>query len=174
MPRPDSGPWRRAKRCPAGELLSVDDTRVMWRRRDRLVVLPLDVSDVVREGIIGERAAVFTSATLQIGGRSAPWPRVWACGQARWIGEDVGPVRLPDAGASCSFPTAWRLRPGLAHPQALGIATDLVQAAGGRALVLMASWNGVAAMAQALELTAPGRLLVQKRGEPTAHDPAVR
>ena len=38
--------------------------------------------------------------------------------------------------------------------------------------MLMASWNGVAAMAQALELTAPGRLLVQKRGEPTA--PLIR
>ena len=157
----------------AGELLSVDETRVMWRRRDRLVVLPLDVSDVVREGIIGERAAVFTSATLQIGGTFSTVAESLGLRAGEWIGEDVGspfdyqtqgilfvPDRLAPPGPD--WPT----------PQALGIATDLVQAAGGRALVLMASWNGVAAMAQALELTAPGRLLVQKRGEPTA--PLIR
>ncbi len=157
----------------AGELLSVDETRVMWRRRDRLVVLPLDVSDVVRDGIIGERAAVFTSATLQIGGSFSTVAESLGLRAGEWIGEDVGspfdyqtqgilfvPDRLAPPGPD--WPT----------PQALGIASDLVQAAGGRALVLMASWNGVAAMADALELTAPGRLLVQKRGEPTA--PLIR
>lgn len=157
----------------AGELLSVDETRVMWRRRDRLVVLPLDVSDVVREGIIAERAAVFTSATLQLGGTFTGVAQSLGLRAGEWVGEDVGspfdylgqgilfvPDRLAPPGPD--WPT----------PQALGIAADLVRAAGGRALVLMASWNGVAAMADALDAVAPGALLVQKRGEPTA--PLIR
>jgi ATP-dependent DNA helicase DinG len=48
------------------------------------------------------------------------------------------------------------------------MAADLVAAAGGRALVLMASWNGVEAMSAALAGVVPGTLLTQRRGEPTA------
>ncbi len=157
----------------AGELLSADETQVMWRRRDKVVVLPLDVSEVVRDGIIGERATVFTSATLQVGGAFTTVAESLGLRAGEWIGEDVGspfdysaqgilfvPDRLAPPGPD--WPT----------PQALGMAADLVKAAGGRALVLMASWNGVAAMADALGLVAPGRLLVQQRGEPTA--PLIR
>ena len=157
----------------AGQLLSADESRVMWRRRDRLVVLPLDVSGVVREGIIGDRAAVFTSATLQLGGSFTTVAEQLGMRNGEWVGEDVGspfdyaaqgilfvPDRLAPPGPD--WPTA----------QALGTACDLVVAAGGRALVLMASWAGVAAMADALGTVVPGTLLVQKRGEPTG--PLIR
>ena len=153
----------------AGELLSVDETRVMWRRRDRLVVLPLDVSGVVRDGIIGERAAVFTSATLQLGGSFDAVAVQLGLRTGEWVGQDVGspfhyssqgilfvPDRLPAPG------------PGWPTEEALDTCARLVEAAGGRALVLMASWNGVAAVADALDDVVPGELLVQRKGEPTA------
>lgn len=157
----------------AGELMSADETRVMWRRRDRLVVLPLDVSAVVRDGIISDRAAIFTSATLQLGGSFNTVAEQLGLRKGEWLGEDVGspfdyaaqgilfvPDRLAPPGPD--WPTA----------QALGTACDLVLAAGGRALVLMASWAGVAAMADALDAVVPGPLIVQKRGEPTG--PLIR
>lgn len=153
----------------AGELLSADETRVMWRRRDRLVVLPLDVSGVVRDGIIGDRAAVFTSATLQLGGSFDAVAVQLGLRTGEWVGEDVGspfhyssqgilfvPDRLPAPG------------PGWPTDEALDICARLVEAAGGRALVLMASWNGVAAVADALADVVPGELLVQRKGEPTS------
>ncbi len=157
----------------AGELLSADETRVMWRRKDRLVVLPLDVSGVVREGIIGERAAVFTSATLQLGGSFTTVAEQLGLRAGEWLGEDVGSPFDYSAQGILFVPD--RLAPpGPDWPtnQALGIAGELVAAAGGRALVLMASWNGVAAMEQALMQIVPGDLLVQRRGEPTG--PLVR
>ena len=151
----------------------MDETRVMWRRRDRLVVLPLDVSDVVREGIIAERAAVFTSATLQLGGTFTGVAQSLGLRAGEWVGEDVGsPFDYPGQGILFVPDRLAPPGPDWPTPQALGIAADLVRAAGGRALVLMASWNGVAAMADALDAVAPGALLVQKRGEPTA--PLIR
>jgi ATP-dependent DNA helicase DinG len=124
---------------------------------------------VVRDGIIADRAAVFTSATLQLGGSFDAVAVQLGLRKGQWVGQDVGspfdyaaqgilfvPDRLAPPGPD--WPTA----------QALGIAGRLVSAAGGRALVLMASWNGVAAMESALSGKAPGSLLVQRRGEPTA------
>ncbi len=156
----------------AGELLGADESSVMWRRGDRLVVLPLDVSGVVREGIIGERAAVFTSATLQLGGSFATIAEQLGLRPGEWEGEDVGspfdysaqgilfvPDRLAPPGPD--WPT----------PAALDVARDLVAAAGGRALVLMASWRGVDAMQEALADAVP-ELLVQRKGEPTT--PLIR
>jgi ATP-dependent DNA helicase DinG len=152
-----------------GEILSADEGRVRWRRADRMMVMPLDVAAVVREGIIGERSAVFTSATLQIGGSFDVVAAQLGLRPGEWDGQDVGspfdyaaqgilfvPDRLPAPGPD--WPT----------PDALEVAVDLVESAGGRALVLMASWRGVEAMEQALRGHTPGRLLVQRRREPTA------
>lgn len=153
----------------AGELLSADESRVMWRRKDRLVVLPLDVSGVVREGIIGDRAAVFTSATLQLGGSFNALAEQLGLRQGQWVGQDVGSPFAYESQAILFVPD--RLAPpgpDWPTPQSLGLACELVGAAGGRALVLMASWFGVEAMASALRGVVPGELLVQRRGEPTA------
>lgn len=157
----------------AGELLSLDQDRVMWRRRDRLVVLPLDVSQVVRDQIIGDRAAVFTSATLQVGGSFNTVAEQLGLRAGEWIGEDVGSPFAYSAQGILFVPD--RLAPpgpDWPTPEALDVAGDLVAAAGGRALVLMASWNGVAAMEAALTDLVPGPLLVQRRGEPTG--PVIR
>lgn len=153
----------------AGELLSADESRVMWRRRDRLVVLPLDVSAVVQDGIIGERTAVFTSATLQLGGSFDTIAEQLGLAKGSWVASDVGSPFAYESQAILFVPD--RLSPpgpDWPTPQALGLAADLVAAAGGRALVLMASWNGVEAMAAALAGVVPGTLLTQRRGEPTA------
>ena len=153
----------------AGELLSVDETRVMWRRRDRLVVLPLDVSGVVREGIIADRAAVFTSATLQLGGSFSTVAEQLGLAHGQWVSEDVGSPFDYESQAILFVPD--RLAPpgpDWPTPQALGMAADLVKSAGGRALVLMASWAGVEAMASALQAVAAGEVLVQRKSEPTA------
>jgi ATP-dependent DNA helicase DinG len=153
----------------AGQLLSADESRVMWRRKDRLVVLPLDVSAVVRDGIIGDRAAVFTSATLQLGGSFNAAAEQMGLAQGRWVGQDVGSPFAYETQGILFVPD--RLAPpgpDWPTPQVLGLAADLVSAAGGRALVLMASWFGVDAMASALDAVVPGELLVQRRGEPTA------
>lgn len=157
----------------AGQLLSADESRVMWRRRDRLVVLPLDVSGVVREGIIGDRAAVFTSATLQLGGSFDTVAEQLGLRTGDWTGEDVGsPFEYSSQGIL--FVPDRLAPPGPDWPteQVLTVAGDLVVAAGGRALVLMASWHAVAAMEQALADVVPGSLFVQRRGEPTA--PLIR
>lgn len=153
----------------AGELLSADESRVMWRRKDRLVVLPLDVSGVVRHGIIGDRTAVFTSATLQLGGSFNAVAEQLGLGQGQWVGEDVGSPFAYQSQAILFVPDQLAPPgPDWPTPQALGLACDLVQSAGGRALVLMASWFGVEAMASALQAVVTGELLVQRRGEPTA------
>ena len=157
----------------AGELMSADETRVLWRRGNRLYVLPLDVSDVVREGIIGDRAAVFTSATLKVGGDFDVTAGQLGLQRGQWTGEDVGspfdyaaqgilfvPDRLDPPG------------PGWPTEAALDVAAELVSAAGGRCLILMASWFGVDAMEQALDGAVDEPLLVQRKGEPTA--PLIR
>jgi ATP-dependent DNA helicase DinG len=156
----------------AGELLSADASSVMWRRGDRLVVLPLDVSGVVREGIIGERAAVFTSATLQLGGSFTTIAEQLGLRAGQWEGEDVGSP-FDYAAQGILFVPDRLAAPGPDWPtsQALDVARDLVSAAGGRALVLMASWRGVDAMQDALS-DCVSDLLVQRKGEPTA--PLIR
>lgn len=157
----------------AGQLLQADDEQVMWRRADSLVILPLDVAHVVREGIIGERAAVFTSATLQIGGSFDPVARQLGLRPGEWVAEDVGSP-FSYASQGILFVPASLSPPAMGWPSeaALDIAVRLVRSAGGRALVLMAAWAGVEAMAEALEGQVPGELLVQRKGEPTA--PLIR
>lgn len=157
----------------AGELIAATESSVIWRRKDRLFVMPLNVAGIVRDGIIGERAAVFTSATLQLGGSFDAVAAQLGLRKGEWFGEDVGspfnypsqgilfvPDRLPAPGPD--WPTA----------EALDVARQLVSAAGGRSLVLMASWRGVEAMEQALVGLVAGSLLVQRRGESTA--PLIR
>ena len=157
----------------AGELIAAGESSVIWRRKDRLFVMPLNVAGIVRDGIIGDRAAVFTSATLQLGGSFEAVAAQIGLRKGEWLGQDVGspfnypaqgilfvPDRLPAPGPD--WPTA----------AALDIARQLVSAAGGRALVLMASWRGVEAMAEALEGLLEGPLLVQKKQESTA--PLIR
>lgn len=153
----------------AGKILEADDQSVVWRRRDRIVVLPLDVAAVVRDGIIDERSAVFTSATLQIDGSFDVAAAQMGLRAGEWTGVDVGSPF--DYGAQgILFVPKDLSPPGPDWPsaEALRVAGDLVESAGGRALVLMASWRGVEAMEQALSPRVPGALLVQHKGEPTA------
>lgn len=157
----------------AGELIAATENSVMWRRKQTLFIMPLNVAGIVREGIIGERAAVFTSATLQLGGSFDAVAGQLGLRKGEWLGQDVGSpfnyaaqgiLFVPDrlAAPGPDWPTA----------AALDTARQLVSAAGGRALVLMASWRGVEAMAEALEGLVAGPLLVQRRGESTA--PLIR
>lgn len=153
----------------AGELLQADESSVLWRRADHLVVLPLDVSHVVRDGIIGDRAAVFTSATLNIGGSFDAVATQLGLLRGQWHGEDVGsPFEYASQGILFVPDTLAAPGPDWPTVEAMDTCAQLVAAAGGRALVLMASWFGVDAMAAALADVVPGELLVQRKGEPTA------
>lgn len=157
----------------AGELIAATENSVVWRRKDRLFVMPLDVAGIVRDGIIGERAAVFTSATLQLGGSFDAVAAQLGLRKGEWLGEDVGsPFNYASQGIL--FVPDRLAPPGPDWPtgQALDIARQLVGAAGGRALVLMASWRGVELMAEALDGVVSGSLLVQRRSESTA--PLIR
>lgn len=157
----------------AGDLLSADESSVMWRRGNRLVVLPLDVAEIVRDGIIGDRAAVFTSATLKVGGEFNVAAEQLGLLPGQWVGQDVGsPFDYASQGILFVPDRLEPPGPGWPTDQALETAAELVAAAGGRALVLMASWFGVEAMADALDATLDVPVLVQRRGEPTA--PLIR
>lgn len=153
----------------AGELIAASEHTVMWRRKDRLFVMPLNVAGIVRDGIIGDRAAVFTSATLQLGGSFDAVATQLGLRKGEWLGEDVGsPFNYP--GQGILFVPDRLAAPGPDWPTAaaLDTARQLVTAAGGRALVLMASWHGVESMAEALQGVVDAPLLVQRRSESTA------
>ncbi len=153
----------------AGELIAAGESSVIWRRKDRLFVMPLNVAGIVRDGIIGERAAVFTSATLQLGGSFEAVAAQIGLRKGEWLGEDVGsPFNYPAQGILFVPDRLPAPGPDWPTPAALDIARQLVSAAGGRALVLMASWRGVEAMAEALEGLVEGTLLVQRKQESTA------
>ncbi len=153
----------------AGELISANESTVMWRRKDRLFIMPLNVAGIVRDGIIGDRAAVFTSATLQLGGSFDAVAAQLGLRKGEWLGEDVGsPFNYPAQGILFVPDRLAAPGPGWPTAAALDTARQLVSAAGGRALVLMASWHGVEVMSEALAGLVEGPLIVQRKGESTA------
>ena len=102
----------------------------------------------MQDGIIGERTAVFTSATLQLGGSFDTIAEQLGLAKGSWVASDVGSLSHTNLRRFCSSPIGCRRPDPIGPRRRLGLAADLVAAAGGRALVLMASWNGVEAMAQ--------------------------
>lgn len=115
----------------------------------RIVAAPLDVASLIRHGLLGEQAAVMTSATLALGGKFEA--------MARHLGVD-DPVTL-DAGSPFDYGTAGMLyvashlpKPGMGgiSDEALDELADLIAAAGGRTLGLFSSHKAALAATEAM------------------------
>ncbi|MFV0633219.1 ATP-dependent DNA helicase [Demequina sp.] len=141
------------------ELLGEHGRYVVWlappdgdyesRLAARIVAAPLDVAGLIREKLIAEKAAVFTSATLALGGNFES--------MARHLGVD-DPVSM-DAGSPFDYGKQGILyvashlpRPstGGISEQALDELEALIRAAGGRTLGLFSSHRAGQAAAEAM------------------------
>lgn len=159
----------------AGLLLAGGDGVVRWATADPagLSCAPLSVADRIAGGLLHRATVVATSATLQIGGSFTTMAVDWGLPTAGdgWRQLDVGspfdyrrqsimyvPRDLPPPG-----------REGIGDVVLARIGS-LIRAAGGRTLLLSASWRGVDSIAAYLSDAAiPGvELLVQERGTPPA------
>ena len=161
----------------AGEALAASEHVVVWveragGRQPTLRLAPLSVASALREGLLAERTAVLTSATLSLAGDFAPIARevgldTSAKGE-QWHALDVGsPFSFAEQGIL--YVAADLPRPGRDGPsaEALDRLAALVRAAGGRTLALYSSWRGVEAAAQRLEEADIDGVdvLVQQRGD---------
>ena len=155
----------------AERMAGLNEYDVVWvAERERVgrwaVVAPLNVSGLVRDSILPDVTAVFTSATLTIGGSFDALARQLGLGSAgrsdsprpapRWHGVDVGsPFDYTRQGI---LYIATRLPPpsrdGLSAA-ALAEIVELVSAAGGRTLGLFASHRNATAAASHVRAALP-------------------
>ncbi|MFG1615345.1 ATP-dependent DNA helicase [Nonomuraea wenchangensis] len=135
-----------------------DRAEVVWldggtdRRPPSLRVAPLTVSGMLRDKLFGERTVVLTSATLALGGTFDALAAQWGLsGPGEWQGIDVGsPFDHPRSGilyVAKHLPQPGR--DGLPQ-QYLDEITELIEAAGGRALGLFSSMRAAKAATEAL------------------------
>lgn len=118
-------------------------------RPSRIVAAPLDVAGLIRGGLLDDKVAVFTSATLALGGKFDA--------MSRHLGLD-GPTTM-DAGSPFDYAKAGILyvakhlpRPGAGgiSAEALDEMEELIRAAGGRTLGLFSSHKAALAAAEAM------------------------
>lgn len=126
--------------------------------RPTLKLAPLDVADVLRERLWGERTAVLTSATIP--------PRL-----AERLGLEPGDFEALDVGSPFDYETNAALYCAAALPEPRSPRYEeemhselraLIAAAGGRTLALFTSWRAMDAAAEALADDLPGTLLTQR------------
>lgn len=141
------------------ELLGEHGRYVVWlappdgdyesRQAVRIVAAPLDVAGLIREKLIADKASVFTSATLALGGNFEA--------MARHLGVD-DPISM-DAGSPFDYRRQGILyvashlpRPGAGgiSDEALDELASLIEAAGGRTLGLFSSHRAGQAAAEAM------------------------
>lgn len=137
---------------------------VVWveRSEDRssLHVAPLRVAGLIASQLCAERAAIFTSATLQVGGSIEPLAR--AVGAREYRSFDVGsPFSYRSQGI---FYIATHVPPpsrdGVSE-EALDVLAELVDASGGGALGLFSSHRSAARAAAKLRLMVDSEILLQ-------------
>lgn len=118
-------------------------------RPSRIVAAPLDVASLIRGGLLSEKAAIFTSATLALGGKFDA--------MARHLGL-TNPTTM-DAGSPFDYAKSGILyvaahlpRPGAGgiSDEALDEMEALIRAAGGRTLGLFSSHRAALAAAEAM------------------------
>lgn len=155
----------------AERMAGLNEHDVVWvAERERAgrwaVVAPLNVSGLVRDSILPDVTAVFTSATLTIGGSFDALARQLGLGSAgksdstppapRWHGVDVGsPFDYTRQGIlyiAAHLPPP--SRDGLSEATLAEI-VELVSAAGGRTLGLFASHRNAAAAASHVRAALP-------------------
>lgn len=165
----------------AGRLLVHSASDVVWwtgeqGRSASLRIAPLDVADQLAESLFAQQPVALTSATLTAGGSFAP------------VLNSLGlapDTRCLDVGAGFDYARQGILyvarhlpppdRDGVSM-EALDELAELIEAAGGRTLVLLSSWRGVdrateylrVRLAPAIDGGVVGDVLVQRRGESVA------
>ena len=165
----------------AGRLLTHSASDVVWwtgepGRSASLRVAPLDVAHQLAESLFAQQPVALTSATLTAGGSFAP------------VLNSLGlapDTRCLDVGAGFDYARQGILyvarhlpppdRDGVSM-EALDELAELIEAAGGRTLVLLSSWRGVdraseylrVRLVPAMDNGDVGDLLVQRRGESVA------
>jgi ATP-dependent DNA helicase DinG len=148
-----------------GDVVWVSDRETFGAQ---LVVAPLSVADTIRDGVLGSRAAVLTSATLALGGSFAPLARELGLPpepDGTWTALDVGsPFDYPRQGI---LYTARHLPPpgrdGLAEATLKEIGA-LVEGAGGRTLGLFSSLRAAQDAAAWVRASTDLEVLCQSEG----------
>lgn len=152
----------------AGRLIAASAGEVTWVEGGTVKLAPLDVAGVIGSSLMAQRPVVLTSATLTLGGPFEECAARLGVPGA-WQGLDVGsPFDYAQQGI---LYIARHLPPpgrdGIPE-EALDEVGDLIDAAGGRTLVLCSSWRAVERMGDYLRVRLSTPLLVQRRGEPAA------
>lgn len=158
-------------------ILSESDTSVVWmsddeKRGPAIHTAPIRVGGILREQLFRETTMVLTSATLEVGGSFTNMAQQWGLPEEQevkpdpatatakdattmtedsnlaWMGLDVGSPLEHDR-AGILYVAADLPRPGRdgTPPSTLDRCVELIEAAGGRSLVLCSSRRGAEEMA---------------------------
>jgi ATP-dependent DNA helicase DinG len=152
----------------AGRLIAATSAEVTWVDSGTVKLAPLEVAGVLGSSLMGDRPVALTSATLTLGVDFEECAaRLGVPGE--WRGLDVGsPFDYAQQGI---LYVARHLPPpgrdGIPE-EALDEVGDLIDAAGGRTLVLCSSWRAVERVGDYLRVRLTTPVLVQRRGEPAA------
>ncbi len=153
----------------AGRFVALRADEVAWvdAASQTLHLAPLDVSQRVAREIFDRVPTVVTSATLTVGGGFEPL--------MRGLGLDATLATCLDVGSPFDYAQQGILyvaahlpppgRDGIPE-EALDEMGDLVEAAGGRTLILCSSWRAVDRVAEYLGVRCSTGVLAQRRGEP--------
>jgi len=150
----------------AGRFLTAMSSDVVWIADGEAHLAPLHVAGLLANGVFTERPVVLTSATLTVGGG---FEAITAA-----LGLTDAVVETLDVGSPFDYAKQGILyvarhlpppgRDGIPE-EALDEVGDLVEAAGGRTLVLCSSWRAVERVGDYLRVRTKGEVLVQRRGD---------
>ncbi len=155
----------------AGALISQGNDSVLWIDHDgrppTLHSAPLSVAHLLRDRLFAEKFAIVTSATLTTSGNFDAIAASLGLGSdKRTETIDVGsPFDYAKQGilyVAANLPPPGREGLDMASLDAMG---ELVEAAGGRTLILCSSWRAVEKAAEYLRVRCDSPLHVQRKGE---------
>lgn len=155
----------------AGVLISQGNDSVLWIDHDgrppTLHSAPLSVAHLLRDKLFAEKFAIVTSATLATSGNFDAISASLGLGSdKRTETIDVGsPFDYAQQGilyVAADLPPPGRDGLDMESLDAMG---ELVEAAGGRTLILCSSWRAVEKAAEYLRVRCESKLHVQKKGE---------
>lgn len=155
----------------AGALISQGNDSVLWIDHDgrppTLHSAPLSVAHLLRDRLFAEKFAIVTSATLTTSGNFDAIAASLGLGSdKRTETIDVGsPFDYSKQGilyVAANLPPPGREGLDMASLDAMG---ELVEAAGGRTLILCSSWRAVEKAAEYLRVRCDSPLHVQRKGE---------
>jgi ATP-dependent DNA helicase DinG len=152
----------------AGRLIAATSREVTWVDSGVVKLAPLEVAGVLGSSLMADRPVAFTSATLTLGEDFDECAaRLGVPGE--WQGLDVGsPFDYAQQGilyVARHLPAPGR--DGIPE-ETLDEVGELIDAAGGRTLVLCSSWRAVERLGDYLRVRIDTPVLVQRRGEPAA------